>query len=265
MIPLVLPFPAIDPVAISLGPLSIRWYALAYIAGILIGWRYARALARRSPFSVVPEDFDDLVLWATLGIVIGGRIGYVLFYNSAYFLAHPLEIFAIWSGGMSFHGGAIGVAVATVLFAHTRGRPIHAVSDILGATAPIGLFLGRIANFINGELYGRPSDVPWAMVFPNGGPEPRHPSQLYEAFLEGIVLFVVLYALVRWAGGLARPWFMTGAFLVGYGLLRIVGELFRQPDAQISYLVFGTTMGQLLSVPMVAVGLWLIVRSRRTA
>jgi phosphatidylglycerol:prolipoprotein diacylglycerol transferase len=260
-----LPFPAIDPVAISLGPLAVRWYALAYIVGILLGWRYARALARRSPFGVGPEDFDDLVLWATLGIVLGGRLGYVLFYNPSFFLENPLQILAIWSGGMSFHGGAIGVAVATILFARHRGLPIHAISDIVGAAAPIGLCLGRIANFVNGELYGRPGDVPWAMAFPGGGPEPRHPSQLYEALLEGVVLFLVLYALVRYANALARPWFVTGAFLVGYGIARILAELFREPDSHISYLALGTTMGQLLSLPMVAVGLWLILRSRRAA
>ena len=202
----VLPFPAIDPVLISIGPLAIRWYALAYIVGIIAGWFYARALiaSKRlwggpAPLTVV--DFDDFVIWITLGIILGGRIGYVLFYNFGLFAAHPLEILELWNGGMSFHGGFIGCGVAIVLFALRRGLPMLSLSDVITAVAPIGLFLGRLANFINGELWGRPSDVWWAMVFPNGGPVPRHPSQLYEAALEGLVLF----ARACGAGVAGRP------------------------------------------------------------
>jgi phosphatidylglycerol---prolipoprotein diacylglyceryl transferase len=255
----VLPFPAIDPVLISIGPLAIRWYALAYIVGIIAGWFYARALiaSKRlwggpAPLTVV--DFDDFVIWITLGIILGGRIGYVLFYNFGHFAAHPLEILELWNGGMSFHGGFIGCGVAIVLFALRRGLPMLSLSDVITAVAPIGLFLGRLANFINGELWGRPSDVWWAMVFPNGGPVPRHPSQLYEAALEGLVLFAVLAVLV-WLGGLKRrPGLVTGAFAVGYGAARVVCELFREPDAQLGFLWGGLTMGMLLCIPVILAG-----------
>src|SRR5450759_4788456 len=221
----VIPFPAFDPVLVHLGPFAIRWYALAYIAGILLGWVYARALIRSprlwggnasknlAPMSLV--DVDYFVLWVTLGIILGGRTGYVLFYNFEHFAAHPLEIVQLWNGGMSFHGGFTGCVVAVILFARKRGIPILSLGDITCAVGPIGLFLGRLANFINGELWGRPTDVPWAMVFPNGGPIPRHPSQLYEATLEGLVLFAVLGLLVR-AGALRRPGAITGAFMVFY-------------------------------------------------
>ena len=193
----VIPYPAINPILISIGPFAVRWYALAYIVGIIAGWFYARAIIASeklwggpAPFTVL--DFDDFVVWITLGIIIGGRTGYVLFYNLPFFLAHPLHIFELWTGGMSFHGGVAGCVVAIVLFALRRHIPILSLADVSAGVAPIGLFLGRIANFINGELWGRPSDVPWAMVFPRGGPDPRHPSQLYEAALEGVVLFIVL-------------------------------------------------------------------------
>ena len=258
----VLPFPAIDPVLISIGPFAVRWYALAYIVGIIAGWFYARTLiaSKRlwggtAPLTVV--DFDDFIVWVTLGIILGGRIGYVLFYNFAHFATHPLEIFELWNGGMSFHGGFIGCAVAIVLFALRRGLPMLSLSDVVTAVAPIGLFLGRLANFINGELWGRPSDVWWAMVFPNGGPIPRHPSQLYEAALEGLVLFALLAALV-WLGGLKRPGHVTGAFAVGYGVARIICEMFREPDAQLGFLWGGLTMGMLLCIPLILVGIALL-------
>ena len=187
----ILPYPEINPVLISIGPFAIRWYALAYIAGILAGWYYARIIiaSKRlwggpAPFTVT--DFDDFIVWITLGIIVGGRTGYVLFYNLPHFASHPLEIFSLWTGGMSFHGGIIGCIIVTVVFALRRGIPILSLGDVTLAVCPIGLFLGRIANFINGELWGRPTDVPWAMVFPSGGPFPRHPSQLYEATLEGL-------------------------------------------------------------------------------
>jgi phosphatidylglycerol:prolipoprotein diacylglycerol transferase len=258
----VLPFPAIDPVLISIGPFAVRWYALAYIVGIIAGWFYARTLiaSKRlwggtAPLTVV--DFDDFIVWITLGIILGGRIGYVLFYNFAHFATHPLEIFELWNGGMSFHGGFIGCAVAIVLFALRRGLPMLSLSDVVTAVAPIGLFLGRLANFINGELWGRPSDVWWAMVFPNGGPIPRHPSQLYEAALEGLVLFALLAALV-WLGGLKRPGLVTAAFAVGYGAARIICEMFREPDAQLGFLWGGLTMGMLLCIPLILVGIALL-------
>ncbi len=254
----VIPFPAINPVLIHIGPLAVRWYALAYIVGIIAGWFYARALISSQrlwggPAPLTVLEFDDFVIWITLGIILGGRTGYVLFYNLPLFLSHPIEILELWNGGMSFHGGVIGCVVAIVLFALYRGIPIFSLGDVIAAVAPIGLFLGRIANFINGELWGRPSDVPWAMVFPNGGPLPRHPSQLYEAALEGVVLFMVLGILVR-AGALKRRGVVTGAFALGYGIARIICELFREPDVQLGFLWGGLTMGMLLCVPLMLAG-----------
>ncbi len=254
----VIPFPAIDPVLISIGPLAVRWYALAYIVGIIAGWFYARVIVASprlwggpAPLTVI--DFDDFVIWITLGIILGGRTGYILFYNLPHFTSHPIEILELWNGGMSFHGGLIGCIVAVVLYARRRGIPMLSLGDVITAVAPIGLFLGRIANFINGELWGRPTDVPWAMVFPNGGPIPRHPSQLYEATLEGLVLFVILGVLVR-AGALKRPGLVTGAFALGYGVARIICELFREPDAQLGFLWGGLTMGMLLCIPLILAG-----------
>jgi len=264
---LVIPFPAFDPVLVHLGPLAIRWYALAYITGILLGWLYARTLIRnerlwggRAPMTV--EAFDDFILWVTLGIILGGRIGYVLFYNLPHFAAHPLEIVELWNGGMSFHGGFTGCVLAVVLFARRRGIPIFSLGDVTCAVGPIGLFLGRIANFVNGELWGRPADVPWAMVFPNGGPLPRHPSQLYEAALEGLALFIVLAVLVR-LGALKRPGLIVGAFAMFYALARSTCELFREPDVQLGFLWGGTTMGMLLSIPLFLFGVGLIIWALR--
>jgi phosphatidylglycerol:prolipoprotein diacylglycerol transferase len=260
---LAIPYPVIDPVLVTVGPFAIRWYALAYIAGLLIGWRYCLSLAKRPPQVARPQDIDDFLVWATLGVVLGGRTGYVLFYNLPNYIAHPLEIFALWHGGMSFHGGAIGVCVAILLFCRQRRIPLMAFADIIVCAVPIGLFFGRIANFINGELWGRVTDVPWAMVFPNAGPLPRHPSQLYEAFLEGIVLFTLLWYLQRFTTARLRPGTLSGAFLIGYGVARIVLELFRQPDAQLGFLFDGVTMGQVLSVPLVIAGAWLVLRAKR--
>ena len=264
---LVIPYPAFDPVLVHLGPFAIRWYALAYIAGILLGWVYARALLRNeklwggnSSNSLAPMtlvDFDDFVLWITLGIILGGRTGYVLFYNLPLFAAHPIEILQLWKGGMSFHGGFTGCVIAVVLFARKRGIPTLSLGDITCAVGPIGLFLGRIANFINGELWGRPADVPWAMVFPGGGPLPRHPSQLYEATLEGLVLLVILALMVR-AGALKRPGLIVGSFACLYAVARSTCEFFREPDAQLGFLWGGATMGQLLSIPLFIAGLCFI-------
>jgi phosphatidylglycerol---prolipoprotein diacylglyceryl transferase len=257
----VIPFPAINPIAVQLGPFAIRWYALAYIAGLVIGWRYCLGLARRQPYLVNSRDIDDFLVWATLGVVLGGRIGYVLFYNLPFYLRHPQQILFVWHGGMSFHGGAIGVTAAIILFTVLRKIPIFAFSDVISEAIPIGLFFGRIANFINGELFGRPTDVPWAMIFPNGGPVPRHPSELYEAFCEGILLFLILFWAER-RGVRRRPGLETGIFLTGYATARIFCEFFRQPDPQLGYLWFGATMGQLLSVPVLAAGIALIAWAR---
>jgi phosphatidylglycerol:prolipoprotein diacylglycerol transferase len=264
---LVIPYPHIDPVLVQIGPLAIRWYALAYIFGILIGWAYARAVIRaerlwggKAPFTVA--DFDDFVLWVTLGIILGGRIGYVLFYNLPFFVAHPVQIVELWTGGMSFHGGFTGCVVAVVLFARSRDISILSLGDLTCAVGPIGLFLGRLANFVNGELWGRPTDVPWAMVFPGGGPIPRHPSQLYEASLEGLALLVVLALLIR-LGALKRPGLIIGAFAVVYALARSFCEFFREPDIQLGFLWGGATMGQLLSIPLFLAGVCFIAYALR--
>jgi phosphatidylglycerol:prolipoprotein diacylglycerol transferase len=264
---LALPFPNFDPVLIHLGPFAIRWYALAYIVGILLGWLYARALIRREdywggppPMSVT--DFDDFIVWITLGIILGGRVGYVLFYNPEYFAAHPLESFELWKGGMSFHGGFTGCVLAVLLFARSRRIPVLSLGDVTCAVAPIGLFLGRLANFVNGELWGRPSDVPWAMAFPSGGPLPRHPSQLYEATLEGLGLLLLLAICIR-MGSLKRPGLTTGIFAVGYAVARSFCELFREPDAQLGFLWGGLTMGMLLCIPLLVFGIVLIVIALR--
>ncbi|MGE5200474.1 MAG: prolipoprotein diacylglyceryl transferase [Acidobacteriota bacterium] len=260
-----IPYPVIDPVLIEIGPFAIRWYALAYIAGLLIGWRYCVAMARRPPKVIELPALDDFLVWVTLGVVLGGRIGYVLFYNLAEYLEHPLDALKIWKGGMSFHGGAIGVFVALYFFTRQRKIDLLRLGDILVCSVPIGLFLGRLANFVNGELFGRPADVPWAMVFPSDPLQvPRHPSQLYEACLEGIVLFTVLFVLQRFTKARDRRGFLSGVFMIGYGLARIVSEFFRQPDPQLGYLLGETTtMGQILSIPLLLLGAWMIRRSYR--
>jgi phosphatidylglycerol:prolipoprotein diacylglycerol transferase len=259
---LALPFPVIDPVLISVGPFAIRWYALAYIVGILLGWLYARRLIRNEklwggPAPLTVTDFDDFVLWVTLGIILGGRIGYVLFYNLPHFVANPREIIEVWHGGMSFHGGFLGCVIAVIGFAKRRGIPFLPLGDLTCAVAPIGLCLGRLANFINSELWGRVTDVSWGIVFPNGGSLPRHPSQLYESALEGAALLVVLYVFMR-LGALKRPGTILGAFALFYGLARTFCEFFREPDPQLGFLWGGLTMGMLLSVPLMLIGIWLI-------
>ncbi|MCW3476027.1 prolipoprotein diacylglyceryl transferase [Limobrevibacterium gyesilva] len=263
MLPVLL-FPQFDPVIIQVGPLAIRWYALAYIVGLVLGWRLVRRLAQQAPVVATPVQVDDFLTWATLGVVLGGRLGYVLFYQPDRFLAAPLEIFAVWQGGMSFHGGMLGVAIAIIWFCRRQRIPILGFADRIAVAAPIGLGLGRVANFINGELWGRPApeDLPWAMIFPTGGPVARHPSQIYQALMEGLILFVVMFALSRREALRARFGLLTGIFLTGYALARIIGELFRQPDAFLGFLFAGATMGQLLSVPMLLVGLALVVRAK---
>jgi phosphatidylglycerol:prolipoprotein diacylglycerol transferase len=266
---LLIAFPVFDPVAIAIGPIVIRWYALAYIGGIVLGWIYARSLLKNErlwggPAPISLAQLDDFILWVTIGIILGGRSGYVLFYNLPFFVQHPAEIFELWKGGMSFHGGFLGCVVAVIWFARKNNLPILSLGDITTAVGPIGLFLGRIANFINGELWGRPADpdLPWAMIFPTGGPLPRHPSQLYEAGLEGILLFTVLAVMIRF-GALKRPGLILGTFIALYALARITGEHFREPDPQLGFLWGGLTMGMLLSIPMVIVGMALIVMAWR--
>jgi phosphatidylglycerol:prolipoprotein diacylglycerol transferase len=266
---LALPFPNIDPILIQLGPFAIRWYALAYIVGILAGWLYARAIIRATqpwggPAPITVAQFDDFVVWVTLGIILGGRLGYVLFYNPSYFAAHPLEALQLWNGGMSFHGGFAGCVAAVVLFAMKHRIPMLSLGDLTCTVGPIGLFLGRLANFVNGELWGRPSDVPWAMVFPTGGPLPRHPSQLYEAALEGLVLLVLLGVMVR-GGALKRPGLIIGCFAIGYAVARSFCELFREPDPQLGFLWGGLTMGMVLSLPLLLFGVVLVVIALRRA
>lgn len=256
-----IPFPQIDPVLIQIGFLSIRWYSLAYIFGILGAWFLARKMSIKSNSPFTPLKIDDFIFYATMGIIIGGRLGYVFFYNLRYFMEFPLRIFALWQGGMSFHGGLIGVIVATFLFAKKRQINVLSMGDILVCVAPIGLFLGRLANFINAELYGRVShSVPWVMVFPEAGTEPRHPSQLYEACGEGIVLFLILNTLWWFFPKFRRrQGLLTGLFFIFYGLIRFVLEFFREPDIQLGFIGPWMTMGQILCIPMI-VGGCLILR-----
>jgi len=306
-----IPFPPLDPIAIAVGPFAIRWYALAYIVALVIGWRYCLMLADRPPNLVARRDIDDFLVWATLGVVLGGRVGFVLFYNLPFYTDHPMQMLELWHGGMSFHGGALGVTIAIILFARSRKLPIFALSDIVIEAIPIGLFFGRIANFINDELWGRATNVWWAMRFPTelftdpqkaaaaidgamkidprltttdaviaayrDNPQiqallaqiltPRHPSQLYEAASEGILLFLLLL-FAEHRGARRRPGIETGIFLAGYAVARMSGELFRQPDAQLGFLFylgdFGVTMGELLSIPVLIAGALVIVWARRT-
>lgn len=260
---LAIAFPMIDPVLVEIGPVVIRWYALAYITGLVLGWRYIIWLARKPGSLIKPDDADDFLTWATFAVILGGRLGYVIFYKPEYYLANPDAILKTWQGGMSFHGGFIGVILAALWFTHLRKIKFLAFLDLAAVVAPFGLLFGRLANFINSELWGRVTDVPWGFVFPNGGPLPRHPSQLYEAALEGIVLLVVLHLVWRCKSWRETPGVLSGVFLIGYGLSRIIVEFFRQPDAHLGFLAGGATMGQMLSLPMVLGGAALIVYARR--
>jgi len=263
------PFPNFDPVLVQIGPFAIRWYALAYVAGILLGWRYAVSLVKNERLwggqtpTLTPLQIDDLILWITLGVILGGRLGYVLFYSTSLFWTDPLEILKVWHGGMSFHGGLIGVTVALIGFALRNKVEVFRLSDLVAPAAPIGLFFGRIANFINGELWGRPTTVPWGIIFPNAGPEPRHPSQLYEATLEGIVLFIILRIATHRLKWLQRRGAITGLFLLCYALARISLENVREPDRFMPHFPLGLTMGMLLSIPMALFGLFLLWRGLR--
>jgi phosphatidylglycerol:prolipoprotein diacylglycerol transferase len=253
--------------AIQIGPLTIHFYALAYIAALLIGWRLVRFLAAQPPVAASGEQVDDFLTWATLGIILGGRLGYVLFYQPGFFFTHPAKIIAVWDGGMSFHGGFLGVTIAIIWFCVRNGLNILAFADRIAVAVPIGLFLGRCANFINGELWGRaaPAWFPLAMVYPDAGPQPRFPSELIEALLEGVVLFIVLLSCARSGKLRARAGTLTGIFVAGYALARIISEFFREPDSFLGFLPFGATMGQVLSLPMLAFGLGLIWFAGRNA
>ncbi len=268
MITLAITFPDIHPVALSIGPLAIKWYGLAYMTGLLLGWLLVRRMLSspklwspdKAPFGI--DKTDDLLLLMTLGVIVGGRVGYVLFYNPAYFIANPLEIPAVWHGGMSFHGGFIGSAIALAVFARRNGANVWTVLDLAAAAVPLGLFFGRIANFINAELWGRPSNVAWSMAFPGAGPVTRHPSQLYEAATEGLLLFAVCWFLIQYRGALKHPGLIAGVFTAGYGLARSFCEIFREPDYAHWLTVGPLTAGILYSVPMILAGLWLIQRAR---
>jgi phosphatidylglycerol:prolipoprotein diacylglycerol transferase len=262
---LVVPFPEINPVLVQWGPLAIRWYALAYIAGLILGWvlvrrivsddRYWRGASRPSV-----ESIDDLLVYCAFGVIIGGRLGNVLLYDPLYYFSHPIEIFKIWEGGMAFHGGLIGALIGILLFARRYHTPALTVLDLVALVAPIGLFLGRIANFIRPELWGRRTDVPWAVIFPGTDGMPRHPSQIYEALLEGLLAFVILYGLAE-MGALRRPGVVTGAFAVIYGAARIFCEFFREPDPRLEDLGRGLTMGMILSLPLIVAGLGVLAWS----
>jgi phosphatidylglycerol---prolipoprotein diacylglyceryl transferase len=267
---LTLPFPNIDPVALSLGPISVKWYGLAYACGLLLGWQYVRRLLananlwRSNTAPIAVDRADDLLLYLTLGVVVGGRLGYVLFYNLPFYLAHPVEIFSVWKGGMSFHGGFLGSAIAMMVFARKHNAPLLPLFDLVAAAAPFGLLFGRLANFINAELWGRPTAVAWGMIFPGAeaGGVPRHPSQLYEASLEGVGLFVLCWWLIHARGAFKNPGLVAGVFTAGYGCARAFCELFREPDPGHWATSGMMTAGILYSLPMIAAGIYLAQRSR---
>ena len=258
-----LSFPNIDPIAIHLGPLAIRWYSLAYVTGILGGWwLISRELAARPLANLSKKAFDDTIMWAVIGIILGGRLGFVLFYKPGYYLENPGQILHVWEGGMSFHGGLLGFILAFFLFCRKYHINFLSLMDLMASVAPVGLFCGRIANFINGELYGRVTDSPLGMVFPHGGELPRHPSQLYEAGLEGVVLFCLMFWLLKKTNARETPGFLCGAFLCGYAISRVIVECFREPDSYLGFIAGPATMGQILSLPMLLLGACLIKRAR---
>jgi phosphatidylglycerol:prolipoprotein diacylglycerol transferase len=254
--------PDIDPVIFSIGPLAVRWYGLMYLLGFVFAYLLLSRLSAKRGLAIGKEELSDLLFYAVIGVVLGGRLGYTLFYNAGYFLAHPLEIFYVWEGGMSFHGGLLGVVASLLLFCRRRHYSPLSIGDLAVTAAPIGLGLGRLGNFINGELWGRITDVPWAVVFPAAGPEPRHPSQLYEAVLEGPLLFCCLWYLHRRG---VRPGIPFFSFFLLYGLFRFLVEFVRQPDAHLGYLWAGATMGQLLSLPMILFGVAGLLYLKRRA
>ncbi len=258
-------FPEFNPAIFTIGPFALRWYALAYITGLVVGWRMARRLVLKTPVVATALQVDDFLTWATLGVILGGRLGYVLFYQPSIYFHAPLSIFEVWHGGMSFHGGMLGVAIALWWFCRLNKIPLLGFADRIAMVAPVGLGLGRVANFINGELWGRaaPDWLPWRMIFPGGGDVARHPSEIYQALMEGLILFIVMQVLGRREALRERMGFLTGVFLVGYAIARIIGEFFRQPDPFLGFLWEGATMGQLLSVPMLVFGAVLIWRGKK--
>jgi phosphatidylglycerol:prolipoprotein diacylglycerol transferase len=259
-----LPFPNIDPIALSIGPIDIRWYALSYMAGFLIGlWALKKFLTKYPSKYLNIDHMDDILTWIIIGVILGGRLGYVVFYNAEYYLEHPLDAFKIWQGGMAFHGGLIGVITAMILFAWKHKIPFFALADRIAVATPIGLFFGRIANFINGELYGRATDAPWGMVFVNGDVT-RHPSQIYQAATEGIALFIILVILQRYDAIRKHYGAISGAFLSAYAFMRFFIEYTRQPDAHIGFLTAGLSMGQLLCIPMFMAGIAIILFAKRS-
>jgi phosphatidylglycerol:prolipoprotein diacylglycerol transferase len=267
-----LSFPDIDPVLFEIGPFAVRWYALAYVAGLVFASWYMKRLVSNASLwggqkpSMTREQVDDFFIWSVLGVVLGGRLGYVLFYKPLFYAANPLEIFRMWDGGMSFHGGFLGVVVACIVYGRKIGTSLDRMLDLGAASVPVGLGLGRLANFINGELWGRPSDVPWAFVFPADVSQlPRHPSQLYEGILEGFFLFLAVRIATHRFKALQHPGRASGIFALGYGLSRIAVEFFREPDSFLGYFAGFITMGMILSLPLCAVGIWLLLRSRRDA
>jgi phosphatidylglycerol---prolipoprotein diacylglyceryl transferase len=264
---LVLPFPAINPVIVQWGPLAIRWYALAYIGGLVLGWLLIRRIVsddrywngKKRPSA---DTIDDLLVYCAFGVIIGGRLGNVLFYDPQYYFSHPIEVFKVWEGGMAFHGGLIGALIGALLFCRRYKAPVMTVFDLCSLVAPIGIFLGRIANFIRPELWGRPTDVPWAVIFPGTDGQPRHPSQIYEALLEGVLAFAILYALAQ-MGALRRPGLIAGVFAIVYGAARIFSEFFREPDPRLEALGRGLTMGMVLSLPLIIAGVGMLAWSYR--
>lgn len=261
-----LAYPEISPIIFSIGPVAIRWYSMAYLVGILIGWLLINRNVKKNKLSLSKENIEDLIFYVTLGIIFGGRLGYVIFYGISSFWQNPLQIFEIWKGGMSFHGGILGVIIAACLFARKIKYPFLGVTDLLALYAPIGICCGRLANFINDELWGRVTDVPWAIRFPSGGGLPRHPSQLYEAFFEGLVMFAILNFLWRYKSVRENRGIVSALFVLLYGVFRISMEQFREPDAQLGFLFMHVTMGQLLSVPLILTGLfvlYLVYRRRK--
>ena len=253
----------LHPVALDLGFFQIRWYSLAYLVGIILGWWYCLKMLDRPGAPMARRHADDMVFYGTLGVILGGRIGYVLFYQPGFYFSNPAEILQIWDGGMSFHGGAAGTSVAMFYLAWKNKLSVLRVHDYVSCVVPIGLFLGRIANFVNAELWGRPTDVSWGVVFPNGGPLPRHPSQLYEAALEGLLLFAFLAFMFWKTDARYQPGKLVGTFVLGYGLSRFFVEFFRQPDQGLEDLPWGLTMGQTLTVPMIVAGLYLILTAKK--
>ena len=253
----------LDPVALNLGFFQLRWYSLGYLAGIVIGWWYLLKLLDRPGAPMARRHADDMVFYATLGILLGGRLGYVFFYRPEFYLANPGEIIQVWDGGMSFHGGVIGTSLGILWMARKHGLNWLRVHDYVACCAPFGIFLVRLANFVNGELWGRgPTNVPWAVIFPAGGEVPRHPSQLYEAGLEGIVLGLILWFLFWKTDARYQPGRLVGTFILGYGIARFLVELVRQPDEGLEHLSWGLTMGQTLTLPMIIGGIYLIATSK---